>query len=356
VSGREPPAEWLVDREALAQLYLRLQQQGCECLGWVTATHQLPFALEALFLADEQGLRLPLVYNSSGYERLEVLELLDSIVDVYLADFKYGPAARPHRLCQARDYFSVAGDAVAEMRRQVGDLDPQAAGPNQDAGRCCGSKKTDGQGFESGEAGSEKTEGHGLDGRHLGNASCKAEELESGGARREKTNGRDLDGDDPGRENSDGHGPDGGDAGSGPGMQGLVVRHLVLPGDLADTPGVLETLALRFGSRITVSLMGQYLPPSSTRRRSTAPASARRDSIPAGSSPRSSTGGDSTPVGSRPAGSELQPPLDRPLRREEYEWARELLHLFGLRTGWAQELEACEVLNPDFTSKKPFEG
>jgi putative pyruvate formate lyase activating enzyme len=111
-----------VRAENLADMMMALQGFGCHNINLVTPTHYVPQILEALLLACEAGLAIPLVYNCGGYESTETLALLDGIVDIYMPDFKYGDASRAKRLSDADDYPLVAWAAVQEMHRQVGDL------------------------------------------------------------------------------------------------------------------------------------------------------------------------------------------------------------------------------------------
>ncbi len=216
------------NREKLVMAHLELERMGCQNIQWVTASHVLHDALEALFEADELGFGLPLVYNSSGYEKVDTLKALKGVVDVYLPDFKFGPDAVKAKPAVARNYFDVAAAALEEMVRQVGHL-----------------------------------------------------ELDETGAA----------------------------------LRGVVVRHLVLPGDLADTSGVLQFLADRFGPAIWISLMSQYNPRSP----------------------------------------DLPPPLNRPLTRTEYERAVETLERLGFSLGWVQSIESRDSFNPDFDLDDPFE-
>ena len=215
--------------EDLAEGYLSLQEQGCHNLNWVTPSHVVPMALEALFLADEQGFSLPLVYNSSAYDGLETLRLLDGIVDLYLPDFKYGPRARLDEIGAPRNVVEVSRAALSEMYRQVGGL------------------VLDDEGLALG---------------------------------------------------------------------GILVRHLVLPGDLADSLGVLALLDEILGEDLSLSLMSQYRPP-------------------------------------RPG---LKSPLDRGLRPDEYEVVLEAAQELSLRHGWMQDLDASETYVPDFSLPRPFDG
>jgi putative pyruvate formate lyase activating enzyme len=108
---------------ALGRIMLRLGGLGCHNINLVTPTHYAPNIVQALRTAAALGLRVPLVYNCGGYEPMEALQLLDGIVDIYLADFKYGDGFRAEKYSNgAGDYPQAAAAAVAEMRRQVGDL------------------------------------------------------------------------------------------------------------------------------------------------------------------------------------------------------------------------------------------
>jgi len=111
-----------LDAEELANAMLRLQLLGCHNINWVTPEHVVPQALEALLLAARAGLRLPVVYNTSAYDALDSLRLLDGVVDVYMPDFKLWRPATAERLLGAIDYPARARAAIVEMRRQVGDL------------------------------------------------------------------------------------------------------------------------------------------------------------------------------------------------------------------------------------------
>ncbi len=212
----------------LADRYLELERRGCHNLNWVTPSHVVPMAVEALFLADEEGFSLPVVYNSSAYDGLETLRLLDGIVDLYLPDFKYGPRAPLEWLGAPRNVVEVSRAALAEMYRQVGGL------------------VLDDQGLAS---------------------------------------------------------------------SGILVRHLVLPGDLSDSLGVLADLRGIMGADLSLSLMSQYRPPR--------------------------------------AG--LPKPLDRGLTEAEYREVMWMAQSLELRYGWIQDLDAASVYVPDFSSSQPFE-
>ncbi len=167
------PAGREVDAEDLASIMLTLQSMGCHNINLVTPTHVVSQILEALALAMQKGLSLPLVYNSGGYDSVEELELLDGIVDIYMPDMKYAAREVARALSGAEDYPEVSRAAVKEMHRQVGDLE--------------------------------------LD--------------EKGLARR-----------------------------------GLLVRHLVLPNNLAGTEEIAEFLAKEVSPRTFLNVMDQYYP------------------------------------------------------------------------------------------------
>jgi len=111
-----------VSAEALAEVMLELQGQGCHNVNLVSPSHVVAQVLEAVTIAAEHGLRLPLVYNTGGYDSLEALALLDGVVDIYMPDMKYADAGIARRCSSARDYWPVNQAAVREMHRQVGDL------------------------------------------------------------------------------------------------------------------------------------------------------------------------------------------------------------------------------------------
>jgi len=117
-----------VDAAELADLMLRLQAAGCHNINLVTPSHVVTQVLEALLAAAQAGLRLPLVYNSGGYDSVETLRLLDGVVDIYMPDFKFWSEAAAARYLRAPDYPAVARDALREMHRQVGVLRVDEAG------------------------------------------------------------------------------------------------------------------------------------------------------------------------------------------------------------------------------------
>lgn len=164
--------------EQFAKGMLALQDKGVHNINWVTPSHYLPWLLEGLKVAALEGLRLPLVYNCGGYESLKALKLLDGIVDIYLPDAKYADSKLAKRLSEAPDYPAINRIALAEMWRQVGELE------------------TDDEGEE------------------------------------------------------------------GIARKGLIVRHLMIPGEVENTKGVLRMLKEVTDTQVAISLMGQYFPTS----------------------------------------------------------------------------------------------
>ena len=201
-----------VSVERLGEMMLELQARGCHNINLVTPTHFVPQILAAVATAVPRGLRLPLVYNTSGYDTVETLRLLEEVVDVWLPDAKYNNDAIARRLSGFPHYVENNRAALTEIYRQVGDelvLD------------------------------------------------------EDGIARR-----------------------------------GMIIRHLVLPGGLADTAGVLHWVADALSPKVHISLMDQYFP-----------AHKAHD----------------------------HPLLGRKITTEEYEAALEAFDAAGLAHGWMQE-------------------
>lgn len=162
-----------VQPKQLAAMMLELQAAGCHNINLVTPSHVVPQILEALAMAAACGLRLPLVYNTSAYDSLESLQLLDGVVDIYMPDFKLWNPELSLGYMRARDYPEVARRAIQEMHRQVGDL-------------------------------------------------CFDED--------------------------------------GLAKRGLLVRHLVMPGQLADTQAIMRFLVNEVSPNTYVNLMRQYYP------------------------------------------------------------------------------------------------
>src|SRR5712692_4529798 len=110
-----------VTHERLAEMMLELQARGCHNINFVSPTHFAPQMARAILIAAEQGLHLPIVYNTNAYDSVEVLRLLDGIVDVYLPDLKYADDESGFLYSKVRSYASVSRAAIAEMHRQMAD-------------------------------------------------------------------------------------------------------------------------------------------------------------------------------------------------------------------------------------------
>ena len=113
-----------VSDDELAEMMLDLQERGCHNINLVTPTHVMPHILGATRIALKKGLQLPLCYNTSGYERADIIKILDGIVDIYLPDMKFmdGAEAERYNKAEADDYPEKTQEALKEMHRQVGEL------------------------------------------------------------------------------------------------------------------------------------------------------------------------------------------------------------------------------------------
>jgi putative pyruvate formate lyase activating enzyme len=111
-----------VSFERLAEMMIELQNLGCHNINLVTPTPQVPAILKSLEIAIEKGLKIPLVYNTSSYDSLEVLKLLDGIIDIYLPDARYSDDKVALKYSNAPNYFEIMKAVIKEMHRQVGDL------------------------------------------------------------------------------------------------------------------------------------------------------------------------------------------------------------------------------------------
>jgi putative pyruvate formate lyase activating enzyme len=108
--------------EALASMMLELEKASAHNINFVTPTHVVPQILKALAAARKKGLGLPIVYNSSGYDAVETLRLLEGVVEIYMPDMRYGENGPAERFSGVKDYVEVNQVAISEMHRQVGDL------------------------------------------------------------------------------------------------------------------------------------------------------------------------------------------------------------------------------------------
>ncbi len=111
-----------IGTEELADMMLYLQSKGCHNINFVTPSHVVPQIIQALSFAWEKGFELPLVYNTSGYDSLQSLQLLDGIIDIYLPDMRYSDNSAAKQLSGVDDYVEVNRRAIKEMYRQVGNL------------------------------------------------------------------------------------------------------------------------------------------------------------------------------------------------------------------------------------------
>lgn len=213
-----------ISSERLSEIFLELQEKKASNINLVTPTHFVPLIIPAIERARDQGLVIPLVYNTSGYEKVETLKALEGLVDIYLPDCKYYSDEIARRYSNAPGYFEVAMAAIEEMIRQVGKprFYPENYHPFLNAQELQSAK-------------SEKN----------------AEQIVKG-----ISNIALLDAEKYNRciENAD-------DDYAGPLMKsGVIVRHLMLPGCLEDSERIIEKLLASFGDKCFLSIMNQFTP------------------------------------------------------------------------------------------------
>jgi len=216
--------------ERLAEMMLELQAQGCHNINFVSPSHFAAQIVKAVDIAASKGLRIPLVYNTNGYDSLGTLRLLEGIIDIYLPDIKYSDNNAALEYSKVADYVEHSRGAIVEMKRQAGDLVIDSEGIAQ---------------------------------------------------------------------------------------RGLIIRHLVLPNDLAGSRESLRFISEKVGKETYISVMSQYFPTHK---------------------------------------SAEYPLISRPISFREYEKALEWLHSFGLENGWTQEHSSRVFYQPDFDKDKPFGG
>lgn len=209
--------------EELVEMMLKLQNDGAINIDLVTPTIWYKQIKETIILARERGLTIPIVWNSNGYERVEIIKEMAGLVDIYLPDFKYSDDEVAYKYSGIKNYSEIALSAIKEMYRQVGNFD---------------------------------------------------------------------------------------------GKKGLIVRHMVLPNNLANSFGVLQKIA-ELDKNIYVSLMNQYFPMYKANK---------------------------------------FPELARVVSEEEFAQVYNYLQELGFENGWIQGEKSQENLLPDFTKDKPFEG
>ena len=110
-----------VTHERLAEIMIELQNKGCHNIGLVSPTHFSATILKSIYIAAEHGLDLPIIYNTNGYDSVDMLKLYDGVVDIYLPDFKYGNSEYANKYSLVDNYFEKTKEALKEMYRQVGD-------------------------------------------------------------------------------------------------------------------------------------------------------------------------------------------------------------------------------------------
>jgi putative pyruvate formate lyase activating enzyme len=124
----QAPAGREMESQELAAIMLELQNAGCHNINFVSPSHVVAEILEALEIAASHGLRVPLVYNTGGYDSLEALKLLDGVIDIYMPDMKYSDPLTARRYSKIGNYPEVNRAAIKEMHRQVGDLQLDSRG------------------------------------------------------------------------------------------------------------------------------------------------------------------------------------------------------------------------------------
>ena len=112
----------IVSIEEFSNICLELQEGGANNINLVTPTHYVPWIVEGLKLAKESGLTIPIVYNTSSYENVETIQMLEGLIDVYLPDLKYYDNCYGEKYSKCRDYFQYASKAIDEMVRQIGNM------------------------------------------------------------------------------------------------------------------------------------------------------------------------------------------------------------------------------------------
>ena len=106
--------------QELAEIFIKQQEKDVENINLVTPTSYVPQIIEAIKIAREAGLKIPIVYNTNGYEKVETLKMLEGYIDIYLPDLKYSDDLLAKRLSKVDNYFEIATNAIKEMHRQVG--------------------------------------------------------------------------------------------------------------------------------------------------------------------------------------------------------------------------------------------
>lgn len=119
ISQKEKGKE--ISIQELAHIFIKQQQNDVENINLVTPTSYVPQIIEAIKIAKKKGLKIPIVYNTNGYEKVETIKMLDGYIDIYLPDFKYYDNLLAKRLSKVDNYFEIATNAIKEMYKQVGN-------------------------------------------------------------------------------------------------------------------------------------------------------------------------------------------------------------------------------------------
>lgn len=219
---------WKVEKQneitinRLAEIMLELQNQNAHNIGLVSPTHFTPQIMNAIFVAKNNGLHLPIIYNTNAYDSVEVLKEFNNVIDIYLPDFKYGENEVGKKLSKVKDYFDKACQSISEMYNQVGD-----------------------ELIYQGEIV----------------------------------------------------------------VRGLIIRHLILPNNLAESEKIFEFIAKKLSPKIHISVMSQYFPTNKA---------------------------------------EKEMLINRTIRASEYERVLALMDKYKLENGWAQEFESQYYYRPEF--------
>ncbi len=222
--------------ERLSEIFLEQQERGALNINLVTPTHYIPQIAAALDLSRQQGMRLPVVYNSGGYEKVEALKMLDGLVDIYLPDMKYMSHELAKKYSKAEDYPDIAKIALAEMFRQVGksmfELENKLGNKSQkqpEKNIVFNGKTQDISDIDNGAL------------NFFDNANSKSrQDIDEIVDEIEENSATDEDGLIMKR--------------------GMIVRHLVLPGCTSDSKAVVKYLYDTYGDDIYMSIMSQYTP------------------------------------------------------------------------------------------------
>lgn len=199
IARRKASSNYAISEARLAEIFLELQAKKANNINLVTPSHYVPQIARSIELAKEQGLNIPIVYNTSSYEKVDTLKWLEGLVDIYLPDFKYMDAKKAWNYSRAKDYPEIAKAAIAEMVRQIGKpvFDFELKENKEENG--------DTENSTFGAAGSQQT------------LLMK---------------------------------------------RGIIVRHMVFPLGVKNAQQVLEYLFRTYGDNIYISIMNQYTPPS----------------------------------------------------------------------------------------------